>query len=113
MKPVLIKIILLMGVIALPFSTEAREGVKASFPQVKPLEVSGSYIWYAIKTEVNNQSERENVCVTFQALDYESFEIDRVNLCDKVPINGVKILTNKTFMPLSDWKRINKWRQTD
>jgi len=109
----LAQFVTVLGILIIACIAVAREGVKASSPQVKPVEIAKDNIWYTITTKVTNQSDRESVCVTLQALDFQSVEVDHVSICAKVPVNGVRILTKKTFSPLADWKRIIRWQQID
>lgn len=108
----IISFIFYLSIFLLPI--DAMSGpVKVSFPQIKLTRVSGDHIYYAVKTEVNNQSSREDVCITFQALDFEGFEIESSTLCGKVPPNGVRVLTDTSIMRTEDWNRINKWQRKE
>jgi len=87
--------------------------VKIGYPQIKAMRVSYGDMEYAIKAEVNNNSTREEVCFKIQAVDFEGFELKDETLCGKVPINGVRQMTDTGRMPMADWKRINKWQIKD
>lgn len=71
---------------------------------------SSGDIYYAIKATVKNNSDSPRVSVTLQAIDREGFEINDITLRGKIAQGSERILTDKTYMNHSDYKRIRKWQ---
>lgn len=102
-----------LSLIILAPSISFASNVKVGYPQVKAMRVSYDKMEYAIKAEASNLGPREEICFQIQAVDFEGFELKSETLCGKVPVNGVRQMTDTGRMPLEDWKRINKWQVKD
>lgn len=107
------KFAITVALVILAPSLSNASNIKIGYPQVKAMRVSYGDMEYAIKAEVNNVGTREHVCFQIQAVDFEGFELKSETICGKVPINGVRQMTDTGRMPLEDWKRINKWQVKD
>jgi hypothetical protein len=71
---------------------------------------SSGDVWYAIKADIANAGHRSLRGVELQAVDKDGFEIDSVTLSGNISPGKTTTLTEKTFMPYSDFKRIAEWR---
>ncbi|MGG6296595.1 hypothetical protein ACQ4M4_19565 [Leptolyngbya sp. AN02str] len=68
-------------------------------------------IYYAIKATVQNNSGRPlEVNISIQAVDEDDFELTDVSLSSEIAADETKTITDKTFMPHSDYVQIAKWQ---
>ena len=83
--------------------------------QTKPMEVDSSGdIWFAIKCTVHDESGREKLhIISLQAVDKEGFEIKTIHVYARIPANGTKVLTTRSWMSLRDFRRIHHWEAED
>lgn len=73
---------------------------------------SSGDVWYAIKADIANAGHRSLRGVELQAIDKDGFEIDSVTLAGNISPGKTVTLTDKTYMPYSDFNRIAEWQFT-
>ncbi len=71
---------------------------------------SSGDIWFAIKAKVKNLGHKPKVFAKLQAIDSDGFEIYDLTLHGQIKPGKSKVLTDKKYMPLKDYKQIRNWQ---
>lgn len=64
----------------------------------------------AIKLDVENNSEDEQIYVDLQGIDADGFELDSTILSAKVPVGSKKTITTQLYINKSQYKDIVSWQ---
>ncbi len=65
----------------------------------------------AIKADVENNSDGEQVYVDLQGVDSDGFELDSTILSSKIPIGSKKTVSTKLYVAKDTYKEIVKWQE--
>jgi hypothetical protein len=69
---------------------------------------------FAIKADVTNKTDDEDVYLTLQGLDADGFEVYNISISGRIPCNATKTLTTKEdYVAFSDYDAVVFWQPTD
>jgi hypothetical protein len=74
---------------------------------------SSGDVWYAVKADIANHSDRALSGVELQGIDKDGYEVASVILKGNVGPGQRATLSDRTFIKHSDFKRIVQWRHVD
>lgn len=71
---------------------------------------SSGDVYYAIKADVTNNGQKQDVRVELQAVDSDGFEVADLTLRGDIPPGTSKVLTDKKYMQETAYKSIKNWQ---